>query len=102
MGSDGGQHWLDVVRFAETDGYEYDTQRVDAWRYRDYVIRAFNNDKPFDRFVTGATRRGDEIAPQEDETLIAAEDSTGSVMPGSERTLATRKWQAAAMRFSPR
>ena len=66
-----GQHWLDVVRFAETDGFEYDTHRPDAWRYRDYVIRAFNNDKPYDRFLTEQLA-GDEIAPKEDETLIAA------------------------------
>jgi hypothetical protein len=66
-----GQHWLDVVRFAETDGFEYDTHRSDAWRYRDYVIRAFNNDKPYDRFVTEQLA-GDEIAPKEDETLIAS------------------------------
>ena len=66
-----GQHWLDVVRFAETDGFEYDTHRKDAWRYRDYVIRAFQNDKPFNRFVTEQLA-GDEIAPREDETLIAA------------------------------
>ncbi len=66
-----GQHWLDVVRFAETDGFEYDTHRTDAWRYRDYVIRAFNNDKPYDRFVAEQIA-GDEIAPQEDETLIAS------------------------------
>jgi hypothetical protein len=66
-----GQHWLDVVRFAETDGFEYDTHRTDAWRYRDYVIRAFNNDKPYDRFVTEQLA-GDEVAPKEDETLIAS------------------------------
>jgi hypothetical protein len=66
-----GQHWLDVVRFAETDGYEYDTHRGDAWRYRDYVIRAFNNDKPFDRFILEQLA-GDEVTPKEDETLIAA------------------------------
>jgi hypothetical protein len=66
-----GQHWLDVVRFAETDGFEYDTHRQDAWRYRDYVVRAFNNDKPYDRFLSEQLA-GDEIAPQEDETLIAA------------------------------
>jgi hypothetical protein len=66
-----GKHWLDVVRFAETDGYEYDTHRGDAWRYRDYVIRAFNNDKPFDRFILEQVA-GDEIASKEDETLIAA------------------------------
>jgi hypothetical protein len=66
-----GQHWLDVVRFAESDGFEYDTHRKDAWRYRDYVIRAFTNDKPFNRFVEEQLA-GDEIAPAEDETLIAA------------------------------
>ncbi len=66
-----GQHWLDVVRYSDTDGYEYDATRPDAWRYRDYVIRAFNNDKPYDRFVMEQLA-GDEIAPKEDETLIAA------------------------------
>src|SRR3989475_2673200 len=66
-----GQHWLDVVRFSETDGFEYDTHRPDAWRYRDYVIRAFNNDKPYNQFLLEQLA-GDEIAPQEDEDLIAA------------------------------
>jgi hypothetical protein len=66
-----GQHWLDVVRFSETDGFEYDTHRPDAWRYRDYVIRAFNNDKPYDRFLLEQLA-GDEIASQEDEDLIAS------------------------------
>ncbi len=47
-----GQHWLDVVRFAESEGYEYDLHRPEAWRYRDYVIQAFNSDKPYDRFIT--------------------------------------------------
>jgi hypothetical protein len=45
------QHWLDVARFAESNGYEVNADRPDAWRYRDYVVRAFNDDKPFDRFV---------------------------------------------------
>src|SRR6476646_154541 len=66
-----GQHWLDVVRYSDSDGYEYDATRPDAWRYRDYVIRAFNNDKPYDRFVEEQLA-GDEIASKEDETLIAA------------------------------
>jgi hypothetical protein len=66
-----GQHWLDVIRFAETDGFEYDTHRPNAWRYRDYVIRAFQNDKPFDRFILEQLA-GDEIAPKEDESLVAA------------------------------
>ncbi len=66
-----GQHWLDVVRYAETDGFEYDTHRNDAWRYRDYVIRSFNNDKPYDRFLTEQLA-GDEINPNDDELLVAA------------------------------
>ncbi len=45
------QHWLDVVRYAESDGFEYDRYRPGMWRYRDYVIAAVQNDKPFDRFV---------------------------------------------------
>ncbi len=46
-----GRHWLDVVRFAESHGYETNSLRPDAWPYRDYVIRAFNRDTPFARFV---------------------------------------------------
>ena len=45
------RHWLDVVRFAETTGFEVNTPRPNAWRYRDYVVRAFNEDKPYDRFI---------------------------------------------------
>jgi len=46
------QHWLDVVRYAESNGYEADKERPHAWCYRDYVARSFNEDKPYDRFVT--------------------------------------------------
>ncbi|HSH92554.1 MAG TPA: DUF1553 domain-containing protein [Roseimicrobium sp.] len=46
-----GRHWLDVVRFAESDGFEMNRARPNAWPYRDYVIRAFNEDRPFDRFI---------------------------------------------------
>ena len=42
-----GRHWLDTVRFAESHGFEYDRLRDHAWRYRDYVIDSFNNDKPY-------------------------------------------------------
>src|SRR6266576_5346089 len=45
------RHWLDVVRFAESHGYEMNTLRPNAWPYRDYVIRAFNEDRPYPRFV---------------------------------------------------
>src|SRR5262249_27520349 len=45
------QHWLDVVRYAESNGYELDAERPHAWRYRDWVVRAFNEDLPYDRFL---------------------------------------------------
>ena len=46
-----GQHWLDLTRWAESDGYRQDAFRPHAWPYRDYVIRSFNDDKPYDRFI---------------------------------------------------
>ncbi|HEX2750814.1 MAG TPA: PSD1 and planctomycete cytochrome C domain-containing protein, partial [Verrucomicrobiales bacterium] len=46
-----GRHWLDIARFAQSNGYERDGEKLLAWRYRDYVIKAFNDDKPYDRFV---------------------------------------------------
>ncbi|MFL3656784.1 MAG: PSD1 and planctomycete cytochrome C domain-containing protein [Opitutales bacterium] len=46
-----GQHWLDVIRWAETNGSESNLYRKNAWVYRDYVVRAFNEDKPYDRFI---------------------------------------------------
>ncbi|MCE9560750.1 MAG: DUF1549 and DUF1553 domain-containing protein [Planctomycetes bacterium] len=54
------QHWLDVVRFAESNGYEADSERPHAWRYRDYVVKAFNTDKPYDQFITEQLA-GDEL-----------------------------------------
>src|SRR5438067_13476563 len=59
------QHWLDVVRFAESNGYELDADRPHAWRYRDYVVKSFNDDKPFDRFLTEQVA-GDELAASKD------------------------------------
>lgn len=46
-----GRHWLDLVRYAESNGYERDGAKPNAWRYRDYVIRSFNDDKPYDQFI---------------------------------------------------
>ena len=65
-----GRHWLDVVRYADSSGYSNDFERPNAWRYRDYVIRAFNNDKPYDRFVREQIA-GDELYPGDPEALIA-------------------------------
>jgi len=65
-----GQHWLDLVRFAESDGYRGDFFRPEAWRYRDYVIRSIQEDKPYDRFVREQLA-GDEIAPGDPQVLVA-------------------------------
>jgi hypothetical protein len=65
-----GRHWLDLARYAETNGYERDATRPNAWRYRDYVIRAFNADKPFDRFVQEQLA-GDELPDADADTLLA-------------------------------
>jgi hypothetical protein len=65
-----GRHWLDLARFAESNGYEHDEVRPDAWRYRDYVISSFNADKPYDRFVREQLA-GDELYPDEPDALTA-------------------------------
>jgi len=71
------RHWLDVVRFGESQGFEYDRIRDHAWRYRDYVIRAFNSDKPYDEFVREQLA-GDVLEPVTAEGLVA----TGFLVAG--------------------
>jgi hypothetical protein len=65
-----GRHWLDLARYAESNGYEHDEVRPGAWRYRDYVIRSFNADKLYDRFVREQLA-GDELSPDDPDALIA-------------------------------
>jgi Protein of unknown function (DUF1553)./Protein of unknown function (DUF1549)./Planctomycete cytochrome C. len=65
-----GRHWLDVARYADTGGYEQDFTYSNAWRYRDYVIRALNQDKPYDRFIQEQIA-GDELDDADDDALIA-------------------------------
>ncbi len=62
--------WLDVVRYADTNGYELDAERPQAWRYRDYVIQSFQNGKPYDRFLMEQIA-GDELYPGNAEALVA-------------------------------
>ena len=64
------RHWLDVVRYADTSGFSNDFERPNAWRYRDYVIRSFNRDKPYDRFVVEQLA-GDELDPDDPEMRVA-------------------------------
>ncbi|MEI6232389.1 MAG: DUF1553 domain-containing protein [Planctomycetota bacterium] len=66
------RHWLDVVRFAESDGFETNQPRPNAWRYRDYVIDAFNSDKPYDRFVR------EQLAGD----ALGADEATGFIVGG--------------------
>ena len=65
-----GRHWLDLVRYAETNGYERDGDKPQAWRYRDYVIKSFNENKPYDKFVTEQLA-GDEIPDASADAITA-------------------------------
>ncbi len=65
-----GRHWLDVARYADTDGFEQDYVRLNMWRYRDYVIDAFNDDKPYNQFLREQIA-GDELDYVTDKTRIA-------------------------------
>ena len=65
------RHWLDVVRYADSGGYETDIRYEQAWRYRDYVIRSLNEDKPYDRFLQEQVA-GDELWPEDAEAMQEA------------------------------
>jgi uncharacterized protein DUF1553/uncharacterized protein DUF1549/cytochrome c len=65
-----GRHWLDVARYADSNGFEHDFDRPNAWRYRDYVIRSFNQDKPYDQFLREQIA-GDELEPVTTDSLTA-------------------------------
>ncbi|HVK13985.1 MAG TPA: DUF1549 and DUF1553 domain-containing protein [Gemmataceae bacterium] len=83
-----GRHWLDLVRYADTNGFEFDEPRPDAWRFRDYVVRSLNADKPFDRFVREQLA-GDEAYPGDRDALIA----TGFALLGPDMTDASDQAQ---------
>ena len=64
------RHWLDLVRYADSGGFEFDRDRAEVWRYRDYVVKAFNSDKPYEDFVREQIA-GDEYAPGSNEAMVA-------------------------------
>ena len=70
-GEQWARHWLDVVRYADSSGFANDWERPNAWRYRDYVVRSFNEDKPYDQFIREQIA-GDEIDRKDPEMLVAA------------------------------
>ena len=88
------QHWLDVVRYADSSGLANDYHRGGAWRYRDYVVRSFNADKPFDQFVIEQIA-GDELEPNNPETVIA----TGFLRMGPWELTGMEVAQVARQRF---
>jgi mono/diheme cytochrome c family protein len=75
-----GRHWLDVVRFAESHGFEQDYDRPNAYHYRDFVIRALNMDLPYDQFVSWQLA-GDEIAPDDPLAMMATGFMGAGVFP---------------------
>lgn len=74
------RHWLDVARWGESEGFEHDTNRPNAWPYRDFVIKAFNQDMPYDQFVRWQLA-GDEIAPDNPLALAATGFLGAGVFP---------------------
>jgi hypothetical protein len=100
------QHWLDVIRYADTHGFEVNTSRDNAWPYRDYVIRAFNEDRPFDRFireqlagdvfgedaatgflVASAVLLPGQIGADEESKRLARQDALDEIISGTSSTL---------------
>ncbi|MGI9494433.1 MAG: PSD1 and planctomycete cytochrome C domain-containing protein [Mariniblastus sp.] len=91
-----GQHWLDVVRYADTSGFSNDFERSNAWRYRDYVIRAFNEDLPYDQFIVQQIA-GDELAKDKNSSSNSAPKVTLSEGLVSTGFLRMGPWEHTAM-----
>jgi hypothetical protein len=86
------RRWLDLARYADSSGFQNDTTRLNNWRYRDYVINAFNEGKPFDRFVKEQIA-GDELWPDSTEARIATGYLAGYPDNANSRDLVQRKYQ---------
>lgn len=88
------RRWLDIARYADSSGFQNDNTRPNNWRYRDYVINAFNQDKPFNRFVQEQVA-GDELFPDSQEAKIATGFLAGYPDNANSRDLVQRKYQIA-------
>lgn len=84
--------WLDLARYADSTGFQNDSTRPNLFRYRDYVIRAFNDDKPYSRFIQEQIA-GDEIAPGDQDILVATGFLAGYPDNSNSRDLVQRKYQ---------
>jgi hypothetical protein len=85
-----GQHWLDLVRYAESDGYRQDAYRQNVWPYRDYVIKSMNDDKPYDQFVKEQLA-GDELNAQDPEVLIGTAYLRHGIYEYNQRDVETQR-----------
>ena len=88
------RHWLDLARYADSTGFQNDKTRPNMWRYRDYVIDAFNQDKPYDQFIKEQLA-GDELGPENKQDLIATGFLAGYPDNYNSRDLVQRKYQIA-------
>jgi len=86
------RRWLDLARYADSSGFQNDQTRANNWRYRDYVIKAFNDDKPFNRFIQEQVA-GDELFPDDQEARIATGFLAGYPDNANSRDLVQRKYQ---------
>lgn len=86
------RRWLDLARYADSSGFQNDQTRPNSWRYRDYVITAFNQDKPFDRFIREQVA-GDELYPDSQEARIATGFLANYPDNANSRDLVQRKYQ---------
>jgi hypothetical protein len=86
------RRWLDLARYADSAGFQNDTTRGNNWRYRDYVIASFNNDKPFDQFIKEQIA-GDELWPDSLEAKVATGYLAGYPDNYNSRDLVQRKYQ---------
>ncbi|MGB0578745.1 MAG: DUF1553 domain-containing protein [Limisphaerales bacterium] len=91
------RHWLDIAHYADTHGFERDKRRPHAWRYRDYVIKAINDDRPYDRFLREQIA-GDVFWPDDDEAVIA----TGFLAAGPWDFVGQKETKSPVLRRSAR
>ncbi|MCQ8106352.1 DUF1549 and DUF1553 domain-containing protein [Methylomonas sp. SURF-2] len=87
-----GRKWLDLARYADSTGFQNDNDRLNMWRYRDYVINAFNQDKPYSRFIQEQLA-GDELWPGDEQALIATGFMAQFPDNSNSRDLVQRKYQ---------
>ena len=87
-----GRKWLDLARYADSTGFQNDNDRLNMWRYRDYVINSFNQDKPYSRFLQEQLA-GDELWPDREEALIATGFMAQFPDNANSRDLVQRKYQ---------